>query len=249
MAKILYINSFEAEGYSKRTWQKTATATSRQRPVRHVQYMKALIKKEKSKFTSPIGTHTFRVQFNCVRSLFREADCPSLDARILEFHQFEMQPVSILIVMPNDSANGLQEIDSESLKEQLPNVLNDVMEKRMAVNLPSKLFKELKRADKSHYSREEQAPQRFFITGRELKVNEPFILVVYDQTNDRPIAMCRVYDPTKMSRKMIKVIKHYRKMDKKLLRQASKRARRGSPIRSTLSRLLSNCCISGHSEQ
>ena len=230
MAKKFNVNSFESGDYGSRSWNEDGIATPKQRSTRHVQHIKAIVKGEiTSKFISPMGVKEFTVPCNSVSSFFREVDWSPLHARILEFHQFEMQTVSILIVVPTED---LQRIDSEFLREQLPNALAELKEKRMTVNIPSKLFKELKKVDRPNFVETDETPQNRCATA-EFLITEPFFLVLYDQANDRPIGVCRVYDPTNVNTRMKNLIKHYRKMDEKLLRP--QQPKNWPSVRSTLS--------------
>lgn len=182
--------------------------------------------REKGSFTSPMGYKTDTIKCRLLTSVFKEADAAEIDARVLEYYEYAMQSVSILIVLPNDHN---KEIPS-TLETELPTIYDKLTEQKVTVVLPSLLYWLLKKAKVSKKSKklkcllEKMDPEpRCFAdipSGREFKVSGPFALVFYDQLRKRVLGTNRIYDMEDIGPQVIGMIRKFKASDKQLMKKA-----------------------------
>lgn len=175
----------------------------------------AIARQEKAVFLSLIGELKTCVNFKRVSSVCREADCPPLKARILEIHQFKMNPVSILLILPNNQATGLGDIDTIHLWT-IPNLVNGLEKKRINALLPSDLFRVLKKAEALPAQEIALSQAKHSPLGQEFQVIGSYMVVLYNHTSGCPLQVCSVINKSEnITKSMLQLIQKYGRIDKK----------------------------------
>lgn len=218
MPKLLFSNSTDIwANCGAKPWKNVASDQSE--PHVHLAATNQSI--NKSLFRAPLGIMHVRTKFISTTSVFRDGRMGN--ARLLEYYQYVMQPMSIFLLLPHTQMTALDDYTLRRLKHKFSAAVEQMREKKTKVVLPYHIFKQLEKAklNDSYTSKlsDQETPAESVPEERDFNADGPFVIVMYD--NEKKLISCvtRVFRVDENLGIMGTMIEKLQRRDGKLLKK------------------------------